>query len=498
MKILLVALVCVLPLLGQEKEEAAPVGEAKQFMTQKTIRLGNESLTYAAHASETYLIDQKGKPEASIFSVAYLKDGVKDPGERPIAFVFNGGPGSSSIWLHIGLLGPRTVLVPSDGAGAGAPPYRMEPNTHSLLAVSDLVFIDPVGTGFSRALGKAKPEQFWGLDEDAQSIARFIKKFITQHRRWNSPKYIVGESYGTIRAAMLVRELQKNFQGIALNGVVLVAPALDMQTLMFSNGPDLPYVTYLPTYAATAWRHHQLPERPENLKAFLEEVSRFAATDYLTALFQGDALPEPEKERIIAKLHQYTGISKTYWRRANLRVNSTRFMKEALRDQGLTVGRLDSRYVEDDPDDVGEFPQNDPSSSIDGAYVAAFNHYLAQDLDVVMDREYNVLNFTANTRWKRPQSHQSIFSGYINVIPLLTRGAVENKDFRIFVANGYYDLTTTFFSAEYMFNHSNIPKDRITMKHYEAGHMMYLHEPSFAQLNKDLKEFIAAGRAGKP
>lgn len=477
-----------------KKKEAPPTSEPKSFVTKGTVTIGGNAVPYSAHATETHLRDGEGKATASIFSIAYFRDGVKDPAARPITFIFNGGPGSSAVWLHLGLLGPQRVVVPSDGGDAGAPPYRMTANDMSPLDETDLVFIDPVGTGFSHELGETEPESFWGLDEDAQSIAQFIRRFITDHGRWNSPKYIAGESYGTIRAAMLVRELQGAFAGVAINGVLLIAPACDMQTLMFSDGPDLPYITYLPTYAATAWYHDQLPQKPADLLPFLEEVRDFAIQEYSVALFKGDSLDETERNRIIDKLHQFTGLSKTYLRRANLRVNSTRFMKELLRDRGLTVGRLDSRYLSDETDDVGEFPDGDPTSSgIDGPYTSVINDYLRRVLKVEIDREYIILSLRANAAWQRPGSHMGLFAGYINVVPALTRGATQNKDFRLFVASGLYDLTTTFFSTEYMFNHSRIPRDRISMKHYQSGHMMYLHEPSLRKLSQDLRDFYKAG-----
>ena len=491
---LLPILLLSLTLIAQETKDAGPIPEPKEFKTQGKLKTENATIAYTAIAGETYLKNAKEEPTASIYSIAYLQDDVADKAMRPVTFVFNGGPGSSAVWLHLGLLGPHRVVVPSDGSDVGAPPYRWEPNSLSLLEVSDLVFIDPVGTGYSRPLGKSEGKDFWGLDEDAVSVAEFIRSFITKHERWNSPKYIAGESYGTIRAAMLVGELQRTFTGIALNGIMLIAPAIDMQTLMFSDGPDLPYALYLPTFAATAWYHDRLPQKPADMISFLDEVARFAAGDYTVALFKGDSLEPAEKERIVARLHQYTGLSETYWRRANLRVNSTRFMKEVLRDKGLTVGRLDSRYLEDDPDDVGEYPSNDPASTgVSSAFVSILHDYQARILKVDIQREYEVLNLNANGAWKRPPSHQSLFSGYINTMPLLTRGAAENKDLRFFVASGYFDLTTTYFSTEYMFNHSNIDKNRITMKHYPSGHMMYLHVPSFRQLAGDLKEFVRQG-----
>lgn len=492
-------LVLCVPLLviGSTNEEGSskPVPEAKSFVTKGSIVLEETTLNYTARAEETYIKDKKGKPTAAIFTINYLKDGVKDPTTRPVTFIFNGGPGSSSVWLHMGLLGPMRIVVPSDGSDAGAPPYRIEQNPLTLLAVSDLVFIDPVGTGYSRALNKAEDKDFWDTDRDSESIAEFIRIFITKNKRWNSPKYICGESYGSIRAALLVGELQRVFTGIHLNGVMLISPALDVRTFIFSTGNDLPYVNYLPSYAAAAHYHNKLPQKPANLETFLKEVIDFAVKEYLLALFKGDSLSEQEKTGIIDKLHQYTGLSKTYIRNCNLRIMSFRFTKELLRDRGLVIGHADSRCLGRDPDNAGEYVENDPeSSSNDGAFTTAINDYLGRGLKVDLEREYEILTIAANRSWKRPGTHKSFFSGFVNVMPRLAKGAADNKDLRVFVAAGIYDLTTAFYSAEYMFNHSGIPKERITLRNYEGGHMMYTNEPSYRKLALDLQDFILKGK----
>ena len=398
------------------------------------------------------------------------------------------------MWLHLGLLGPKRVDVPSDGTDAGAPPYQLQDNALSLLSVSDLVFVDPVGTGFSHAEGDRQDEAYWGVDEDSRSIAQFIRSYITEHKRWNSPKYLIGESYGSIRAAVLVRDLQQNLNSVAINGVVLIGPAMDTRFIL-GYDTDIPFVTYLPTYAATAWYHNALPNRPTDLKAFLREVEAFAANEYLTALFQGDSLDAASREQIVEKLHAYTGLSKTYLENAELRVTASRFMKELLRDRGVVVGRFDSRYIGTEPsDNAGEHPSDDPSGyGIDGAFVATMNDYLTRDLEVVMDRDYTILNRQANQQWKRPDGYRSIFGGFVNVLPELARGMTTNKDLRVFVATGYFDLATTFFAAEYMVNHSGMDPQRVTMKQYEAGHMMYVHRPSYEQLAADLRAFVEAG-----
>ena len=478
---------------GDKKKDDAKDKEKRFISHHELTTAEGESFAYTATAGEIFLRDKKGKKQATIFSIAYTKDGVDDAASRPVAFVFNGGPGSSSVWLHLGLLGPKRVDVPSDGTGVGAPPYRLKDNPRSLLSVADLVFVDPVGTGYSHALGEEKDENYWGVDEDSRSVAQFIRNYITENKRWNSPKYLIGESYGTIRASLLVRDLQGGFNSVGLNGIVLVAPALDTRFIL-GPGTDIPFVTFLPAFAATAWYHDALPHKPTDLRAFLREVTDFASKDYLTALFEGDAITEESKKRVLDKLHEYTGLSRNYLQNARLRVSSSRFMRELLRDRGLVVGRLDSRYTGTEPDNVGEYPSNDPSGyGVGSAFVATMNQYLLRELKVEMEREYTILNLEANGKWKRPGGRGSIFSGFLNVIPHLARGMASNKDLRVFVANGYYDLTTTFFASEYMFNHSGIDAERVTMKHYEAGHMMYVHEPSFEQLAGDLREFVEAG-----
>lgn len=497
-KTFFIAVICLsLPVMGntEKADSPQPVPGPKSFVTKGNIFTGETALDYTARAEETYIKDKKGKPIASIFTIAYLKTGVKDPATRPVTFIFNGGPGSSAVWLHMGVLGPMRVVVPSDGSSAGAAPYRIEQNPLTLLSVSDLVFIDPVGTGYSRALNTSEDKDFWDTDKDAESIAEYIRIFITKNKRWNSPKYICGESYGSIRAALLVGELQHLFKGIYLNGVMLISPALDARTFIFTPGNNLTYVNYLPSYAATARYHDKLPQTPANLNDFLQEVIDFAVNEYSVALFKGDSLDDKKKSYIVDKLHRYTGLSKTYIRNCNLRVASWRFTKELLRDRGLVIGHADSRCLGKDPDNAGEYVWNDPeNANTDGAFTAAVNDYLSRGLKVDFEREYKTLALAANRSWKRPASHKGIFSGFLYVTPALTKGVAENKDLRIFVAAGIYDLTTAFYSAEYMFNQSGIPKKRITLKNYEGGHMMYTSEPSFKKLAADLRDFILTGR----
>jgi carboxypeptidase C (cathepsin A) len=473
----------------KKEAEAGPAPDPLRFESEHTLELSGKSLPYVAVAETTVLDDEKGKAEAEFFSIAYtLKGGGS---ERPITFAFNGGPGSSSVWLHMGLLGPKRVQVPSDGQAAGAPPYPIVDNPDSLLAVSDLVFVDPIGTGLSRVVNAGKNEDHWGVDEDAKSVARFIRRYLSTHDRWASPKYILGESYGGIRGPLLVRELQGGMASVALNGVILISPAMDMG-LVDGQENDAAIATVVPTYAATAWYHHALAEQPKDLDAFLNEVCAWVKTEYVPALFLGRDLPEDRRAAIVKTLSRYTGLSAEYITRANLEVSTDRFRRELLRDRDLVVGRLDTRYTGTEPDSVGEYPSGDPmGSGIGGAYVAGFQDYLRNGLGVKVDREYVVVSRKAGESWKRPKEDSPAFQGYVDVVPELARGMADNPDLRVFVASGLYDIATTFFAAEHNVARSTMDRKRVMIHRYPAGHMMYVHQPTFVQLARDVREFVA-------
>ena len=495
--VLLLALLPAAPVLAQEepaKEEArrAPAAQDLRVEQSHAIELpGGETLRYRSVVETTHLLDEAGEPEAEFVSIAY----ERLPGDpsRPVTFAFNGGPGSASVWLHMGLLGPKLVRVPSDGEPAGAPPFPLVDNPRTLLAVSDLVFVDPIGTGFSRVVGEGKSADHWGVDEDARSVARFIRRWISDNGRWASPKYVLGESYGGIRGPLLVRELQAGFDAMALNGLILISPALDMEVVDGQTN-DAAYATVLPTYAATAWYHHALPERPDDLDAFLEEARSFAREEYVPALFAGRDLPEERRDRVVQQLARFTGLSEDYIRRANLRVGTDRFRRELLRDRGLVVGRLDTRYTGTEPDAVGEVPSGDPmAAGIAGAYVAGFHHYLRSRLGVTLDRDYAVMSREAGEGWKRQTEEWPAFQGYLDVAPVLARGMADNPELRVFVANGLYDIATTFHAAETNLARSTMPLDRVVLRNYPAGHMMYVHQPTLVELSDDLLEFVRAG-----
>lgn len=466
---------------------------SREFVTHHRLVIGKEPLNFTAIAGETVIQDRDGAPEASLFSIAYIKEGVDRPEARPITFLFNGGPGSSSAWLHLGAFGPRRLVFSSDLVIPGASPYLLADNTDTLLSYSDLVFVDPIGTGYSRALGKNKDRDYWGVDEDSAILSKYIRAYLTANKRWNSPKYLAGESYGTIRASILIRDLElKPLEGVNFNGVILLSAALDPRTFM-SGGPgnELPYVTNLPTFAATAYYHHMLEQPQVNLDVFLRWVEDFASSEYLVALFKGDSLPADQQEAIAEKLHQYTGLSTDYLKRSHLRIDQGRFRKELLRGRGLVMAVYDTRYTGKDSDEAGEQVQYDPFVfGIAGPFVAALNNYLSTELNVKIEQPYVVFSAEAAMGWKRAGDGNHVFAGFLNASPYLAQAAVANKDFHVFVASGLYDLTTAYYGTQYIFDQSGISKERLTLKTYAGGHMMYTYLPSLKQLTLDIGAFM--------
>ncbi len=471
--------------------------------TRHTVTLGGSSLAYTATAGRIILKaeDEKEgeKAKAAIFFVAYTLDrpdgrsSDEHAAKRPITFSFNGGPGSSSVWLHLGLLGPRRVVLEQDGRPL-PPPYRLVDNDFTLLDKTDLVFIDPVTTGFSRAVPGEKDKQFHGFKPDIESVGDFIRLYVSRYHRWGSPRYLIGESYGTTRAAGLAGYLQER-HGLYLNGIMLVSVVLNFMTLAFDPGNDLPFILFLPTYAATAHYHNRLePELQADLNRTLSEVEAFAVGEYATALMQGDALDPATAAAIATRLARYTGLSPTYIESTNLRVNIHRFVKELLRDERLTVGRLDSRFTGIDRDAAGEGHEYDPSYAIiQGPYTGLLNDYVRRELNFESDLPYEILSERVHP-WSFDQNQNS----YVNVGETLRKAMSMNPHLRVFIANGYYDLATPYMATRYTFNHMELDRSRrnnVTMTHYEAGHMMYIHDPSLAQLKIDLDEFLdtAAG-----
>ena len=485
------------PALAQPEaspEPPKPVPPPKVFTTHHSGRFGGEAVAYTATAGETYLNDEKGEPKAAIFSFAYLKDGVKDAAARPLMFLWNGGPGSSSIWLHMGSMGPRRVAVPSDAKDDGPPPYLVEDNVGALLDATDLVFVDPVGTGFSRALGKHENKEFWGLNEDADSVAEFIQAWVTQNKRWPSPKYLLGESFGTTRAAAVAGRLEGGRMGVSLNGIVLISQALDYTGSTPEADNLIACVTYLPTMAATAWYHGKIADRPASFSQFLDGARAFAVDEYAPALFKGSRLDAAARAHVRERLAYFTGLSQDYVERADLRIQAGRFLKELLRAEGKSVGRLDGRYVGADVDKLSEQPDGDPASyGIDGAYVASFNGYISSELGVQMDRPYAVSGsreLSRNWRWRPVADGEEWEPSYVNTTRDLSRALRRNSGLKVLVAAGYYDFSTPFFDAEYTFAGHGILPERVTLDYFEAGHMMYLHRPSLDKLQADVRAFM--------
>ena len=452
-----------------------------------SIQLDGKKFDYKVTAGHIVLMDDNEKPTAKVFFIAYTKAGVTDLSQRPVTFTFNGGPGSSSVWLHLGGLGPKRVLCGENGELL-PPPYKLVDNEGSILDTTDLVFIDPVSTGFSRAAEGHSPKEHHGLQEDLNSVAEFIRLYLTRYQRWSSPKFLAGESYGTTRAAGLSSVLLEQY-GISLNGVILISCALNFQVFNFAEGNELPYALYLPSYTATAWYHKKLAtELQVDFKKTLAEAEQFAEGEYIVALMKGNTLTAAEQKTIAQKVSRLTGLSEDFVLRSNLRVEYTRFMKELLRDQRRTVGRFDSRFLGIDSDSTGAASEYDPSYPVvQGPFTQTLNHYLRNDLKVENDGSYEILTGKVHPwRWNTENR-------YVNVSPNLRRAMVMNPHLKVFVANGYYDLATPYFATDYTFKHlgydPGLPP-RITTGYYEAGHMMYIHRPSLQKMRKDLVAFI--------
>lgn len=466
--------------------------------TSHSLTIKRAKLNYTATAGRIVLRQEvltDGKfdghlPKAEVFLTAYTKDGA-DPLTRPVTFAFNGGPGSSSVWLHLGLLGPRRV-VSGDVGNLTPPPYQLVDNTETLLQHSDLVFIDPVSTGYSRAAVGEKPADYHGFQADIESVGEVIRLWTSRNGRWMSPKFLAGESYGTTRAGGLALHLQTRY-GMYLNGLMLISSALDFSSIFFSEGNDLPYVMFLPTYAAIAHYHGFHGDRP--LAEVLAEAEEFAANDYSRALALGNRLSTSDRAEVAARMARLTGLSESYVTLANLRVEHIRFYTELLRDRGLTVGRLDGRFTGWDPDGARERWVDDPTNTaIMGAYTAALNHYLRAELDYTNDLPYEIISMMVNSAW----SFKEFENAHVTVTDKLATAMRANPHLRLHVASGYHDGATPYYAGDHVLAHLSIPdelRDNIETAYYEAGHMMYVHEPSRLRQSKDLANFI--GRALK-
>lgn len=490
----------VLPLAAEDaKPGDKPPGEAakpndkgepkeKKVETTNSITLGGQKFTYVARAGTLLLRDAEEKPTAQIFYIAYTKAGTNDPARRPVTFAFNGGPGSSSVWLHLGLLGPRRVRFEDDG-GALPPPYQLVDNEYSLLDETDLVFIDPVSTGYSRAVKPEDAKNFHGLDSDIRSVAEFIRLYTSRNARWASPKFIVGESYGTTRAAGLSGELSQHYY-MNMNGIMLVSSVLNFQTLEFAEGNDLPYVLYVPSYTATAWYHKKLPAdlQARPLLDVLAESEAFASGDYNRALLLGTALPAEQRKAVVKRFSRLTGLTEDYVDRSDLRVPLSRFNVELMRAENLVLGRFDSRYRGRVRDRVGEAMPYDPSgSAVFSTFASTFNQYIRTELKFEEDAPYEIL--TGNVHPWKWNSENS----YVNVATTLADSLTQNPFLKVYVACGYYDLATPYFAARYTFGHLGLDPalaKNVMLEDYTAGHMMYLNQPDLKKQKADLARFI--------
>ncbi|WP_417686786.1 S10 family peptidase [Pseudidiomarina gelatinasegens] len=475
----------------EAEQTTQPVPEPTRFRSEHKGTFNGTKLSYTVDAGETYIRNAEGEPTAAIFSFDYV---AKSKQGRPVTFIWNGGPGSSSNWLHMGGYGPKRIVVPSDAEHPGAAPYTLKDAPETILDATDMVFVDPVGTGFSRAVGKGKKEDFWGLMEDANSMAAFIAEWLTKNNRWNSPVILLGESFGTTRAAAVAKVLLDDYV-INVNGIVFVSQALDYQgSTPYIDDNIISYITYIPTMAATAWYHGKV-DNSGNFEAFIQQSRDFATQELLPALFQGNQLSADKRAELVSELQRFTGLSKAYIERVDLRINAFRFAKELRRDEGIAVGRLDSRYIKDERDDVAASPREDAARSISPAYKAALMHYMRNDLGIDWKRTY--LNpadpeLSGKWRWSPLPEGRSWEPHYVNTTPDLAAVLRSNPTLKVMVGSGYYDLVTPFFDAEYTLNRHGIARDDIVYRYYHGGHMMYVHEPARQALLEDTRQFIKA------
>jgi carboxypeptidase C (cathepsin A) len=483
------------PVQTQRSEHPVPPPADKISTTQHSVTINGQAIGYTARAGTIVMKNEEGTPTASIFFTAYTKDG-ENPAHRPVTFTFNGGPGSSSVWLHMGALGPKRVAYLDDEGRAAKPPYRLVDNENSILDVTDLVFIDPVTTGFSRAIPFKDATKFHGVDADVQSVGEFIRLWTTRYARWASPKFLAGESYGTTRAAGLSGWL--NRQDYYLNGIVLISSILNFETTSFDTANDLAYVLFLPTYTSLAWYHKRLPADLQGggVEAAANASEQFALGEYAHALMQGDRISEQERGVVVAKLARFTGLSAQFLERANLRVRIDRFDKELLRDRRRTVGRLDGRFTGIDRDAAGESPEFDPSmAAISGEYTAVFNDYIRRELKFETDAPYEIL-----TDKVRPWSYDRAQNRYVDVAETLRGAMAQNPYLKVFVANGYYDLATPFAATRYTFARMQLDpelKKNVSMDFFEGGHMMYIDRRAHAKLRQDIVNFMRSASNGQ-
>lgn len=469
-------------------------------VTQHRFAAGGKSFDYTATAGTMVVRDKAGAATAEIGYTAYSRAKAKGSPARPVIFAFNGGPGSSSAWLHVGMLGPKRVQA-NDAGPTPLSRLKVVDNPSTMLDKADVVMIDPVGTGFGRAICGKKDNDFWSVDTDAESVGRFIMQYLGENALWASPKFIVAESYGTIRAAVVLNWLRT--QRVSFNGVAMIGMATDIGIIhTMLPGNDRPYPVFVPGFAATAWYHKLVPESSGPIEPFLEEARRFALGPYAAAILKGNALTDAELDVVAREMARFTALSVDYIKASNLRVSEFAYGQELMRAQGKTVSRLDSRFVGDTQDRTQKLVDYDPILSFLGtAYATAFNDYYRRDLKVKIDRTYTLLNSDAG--WKFDMTHQPIGAPPEYAQPLVNANVdlstvmTQDPNLNVLVMAGYFDLGSTFSAAEYMINHLSIPRSaqsRITMKYYMSGHMIYAHEPSLLRLKADVDSFIESSR----
>jgi carboxypeptidase C (cathepsin A) len=488
--------VCQVHETAGNKDEWRRAPSAQTSVTSHHFSAGSQSFDYTATAGTLVIRDDDDRPSANISYVAYTRSDAKTSNQRPVLFAFNGGPGSSSVMLHMGLLGPKRVLL-SDTVPTPPAPFKIVDNEFGMLDKSDVVMIDPVGTGLSHGVCGKKDADFWSVDADVDSISRFIAQYVSDNNRWTSPKYLLGESYGTTRAAAIVDYLRARRQ-LTFNGLVLLSVAIDLEVIFTDlPGNERPYATYLPSFAAAAWYHHMVPGQQGELEPFLAEVSRYAEGPFAEALMKGNALPETERDAVAEQVHKYTGLPIEYIEGADLRISEFAFAHELLKSQGKTLSRLDARFAGPTQDPLQKAADYDPLlADVFPPFAAAFEDYYHRDLKFGVGQTYAVYNFPAGEHWNyshRPIGVEGEPQTMVNSSVDLAQTIVQDPNIKVLVLQGYFDLGSPFLTTEYVVAHLKIPRSlasRIQMKFYDAGHMMYVNQPSLRKLKADLDAFV--------
>lgn len=496
---ILIGLTCCTYAIADEatdKKDAA-IPEPMNFESSHSIKIGGRSIKYTATAGTLLMKNDEDEPIALFGYTAYVSEGG-DKGKRPIMFAYNGGPGSASLWLHMGVLGPQRTVVQDLEFNSAGPFVRVD-NEHSILGEADLVMIDPIGTGFSQVVGEGSGEDFWGVDQDIASVSEFIVRYVNANGRWGSPKYLLGESYGGIRSGGVAYYLLSR-HSMALNGVILVSPFMNYAAGNAATKLDLPYINFFSTYAATAWYHKNVANRPEDMQVFLREAEAFASDVYAPVLFKGNRATEDERRQVLQGLERFTGISAHYWDLANLRIDEGRFAKELLRERRQNVGRIDSRFVGEAINNIAEQFTYDPFfPAVGPAFVATFNDYYREVLGVKSDRKY-ITSGGLWKHWDHSHAQPGVKFGKVafgNTAVDLAHTMIQNPNMRVLVQQGYFDLATPYGATNYFLDHLDISpglRKNIVVEYYQAGHMMYLHPASLKKFGQDLAGFVGNPR----